>query len=102
MWVCGGLRDLNLLVVYSEGGGADKVERGWCVALTPPCRLVCVVPASRGEPGSLGLLAKLISLPLSPFPLEPQSRAAGGREAVDQLIVLNLSTQILLSAKEHG
>lgn len=62
---------------------------------------VWFLPA-RGEPGSLGLLAKLISLPLSPFPLEPQSRAAGGREAVDQLIVLNLSTQILLSAKEHG
>lgn len=62
---------------------------------------VLFLPA-RGEPGSLELLAKLISLPLSPFPLKPQSQASAGREAVDQLIVLNLSTQILLSAKEHG
>lgn len=57
---------------------------------------------ARGEPDSLGLRAKqLISLPLSPFSLEPQSRAGGGGEAVDQLIVLNLSTQILLSPS-HG
>lgn len=57
-------------------------------------------PLARREPGSLGFLAKpqfLYALPLSPFPLEPQSQAAGGREAVDQLIVLNLSTQIFLS-----
>lgn len=58
--------------------------------------------SARGEPGSLGLRAKqLISLPLSPFPQSLGRELQEGGEAVDQLIVLNLSTQILLSPS-HG